>query len=367
MLTNSNQLSRLYRDEGEMMKKLIILLIVVFFTLAMSTTAWGELVFDENFDYPAGDNLTDHGWIAHSGGGTNPITVSSGGLTYSGYPSSGIGNAALLDNTGEDVSRNFSEQSSGAVYASFLVNVHAAPFNGYDKVYFFHLGETDMGYYFKARIFVKEEEGTDNIAFGLSKKSSTADEYTDFVYLKDVTYLIVEKYEFFGGDDDDEVSLFVFESPTLPSSEPGTPTLGPLTDLYDAANLGTVALRQYSSNQNMLVDGIRIATTWEDIVELSVDDYPSSVTSFSLYQNYPNPVTSSTTISFSATDLHRLSKIEIYNVKGQLIKQFLITNHQSSVEWEGTDESGKPVSNGIYLYKLIAANKSITKKMILLR
>ncbi|MCK4338920.1 MAG: hypothetical protein KAW87_02880, partial [Candidatus Cloacimonetes bacterium] len=182
------------------MKKLIILLIVVFFTLAMSTTAWGELVFDENFDYPAGDNLTDHGWSAHSGGGTNPITVSSGGLTYSGYPSSGIGNAALLDNTGEDVSRNFSEQSSGAVYASFLVKVHAAPFNGYDKVYFFHLGETDMGFYFKARVFVKEEEGTDNIAFGLSKKSSTADEYTDFVYLKDVTYLIVEKYEFFGGD-----------------------------------------------------------------------------------------------------------------------------------------------------------------------
>ena len=88
--------------------------------------------------------------------------------------------------------------------------------------------------------------------------------------------------------------------------------------------------------------------------------------------NYPNPFSTSTVISFFNSKPSKNTKIEIYNIKGQLIKQFPITNsqlnwEQSSVEWEGTDESGKPVSNGIYLYKLIAANKSITKKMLLLR
>ena len=57
----------------------------------------------EDFDFTAGELLTDNGWVAHSGAGTNPITVTNPGLTYTSYPSSGIGNAALLDNTGEDV------------------------------------------------------------------------------------------------------------------------------------------------------------------------------------------------------------------------------------------------------------------------
>src|SRR2546423_593103 len=50
----------------------------------------------EDFNYTAGDLLTAHGWSAHSGAGTNAIAVVSPGLTYAGYPSSGIGNAASL-------------------------------------------------------------------------------------------------------------------------------------------------------------------------------------------------------------------------------------------------------------------------------
>ena len=55
----------------------------------------------EHFNYAAAAPLTSNGWNKHSGT-TNPILVSSAGLNFSGYVGSGVGNAALVNNTGED-------------------------------------------------------------------------------------------------------------------------------------------------------------------------------------------------------------------------------------------------------------------------
>ncbi len=94
-----------------------------------------------------------------------------------------------------------------------------------------------------------------------------------------------------------------------------------------------------------------------------------------LYQNYPNPFSGSTTISFLATDLHnlsanwrRLAQVKIYNIKGELIKQLSILNSKSSIKWDGKDENNRQLSNGIYFYRLIIDNKIIdTKKCVILR
>ncbi|MEA3475472.1 MAG: T9SS type A sorting domain-containing protein [Candidatus Cloacimonadota bacterium] len=89
-----------------------------------------------------------------------------------------------------------------------------------------------------------------------------------------------------------------------------------------------------------------------------------------LKQNYPNPFSTSTTISFSATDLHRSAQIKIYNIKGQLVKnfEFRIPNSELiKVVWDGRDENGKELSNGIYFYKLSTEDKTIVKRMIILR
>ncbi|MCK4359204.1 MAG: choice-of-anchor J domain-containing protein [Candidatus Cloacimonetes bacterium] len=96
----------------------------------------------------------------------------------------------------------------------------------------------------------------------------------------------------------------------------------------------------------------------------------------SLNQNYPNPVRGSTTISFSlprniATDLHRLARIKIYNIKGQLVKELEIRNYElgiGEVVWDTKDDSGKPVANGIYFYCLKVGDKVVdTKKCLLIR
>ncbi|MCK4978796.1 MAG: T9SS type A sorting domain-containing protein, partial [Candidatus Delongbacteria bacterium] len=63
-------------------------------------------------------------------------------------------------------------------------------------------------------------------------------------------------------------------------------------------------------------------------------------------------------------------RLEIYNLRGQLVKT-LVNEVQETGEyttsWNGTDNSNKPVSSGVYLYKMKSANYTATKKMILMK
>jgi hypothetical protein len=86
-------------------------------------------------------------------------------------------------------------------------------------------------------------------------------------------------------------------------------------------------------------------------------------------QMYPNPFNPPTTISFS---IHKagLAELSIYNIKGQKVRslfneEFEIGTHE--VVWDGTDNAGKQVSSGIYLYKLNTYNYSEIKKCVLLK
>ncbi len=88
-----------------------------------------------------------------------------------------------------------------------------------------------------------------------------------------------------------------------------------------------------------------------------------------LLQNYPNPFNPTTTIKFSLQDrdLEAL-KLEIYNIKGQLVKKFAITSEQNSVLWNGKDNYDRSVGSGIYFYRLKAKEfESETRKMILMK
>ena len=245
----------------------LFLTILIFTGISFSQ----QLLFEENFDYPAGTNLTDDGWTAHSGAGTSPIQVVAPGLTYTGYPGSGIGNAAALVGSGEDVNRNFTEQSSGTIYGAFMVNVSAATAGG---TYFFHLAETDIASnVFVGKVFVQSSDS--NITFGVSKRSSSTPTYASIVSDYDTTYLVIVKYEIMPGSDDDEASLFVFSEPNIPSTEPGTPLIGPVTDTsQDPSNIGSVALRQGSGGPDLNIDGIRIGTTWGSIISGTVTNPP---------------------------------------------------------------------------------------------
>ena len=89
-----------------------------------------------------------------------------------------------------------------------------------------------------------------------------------------------------------------------------------------------------------------------------------------LAQNYPNPFNPETTISFTTTKSTENTEISIYNTKGQKVNTLvseLLPTGEYSVIWNGTDETGKKVTSGIYYYKMTNGEFTDMKKMILMK
>jgi len=90
---------------------------------------------------------------------------------------------------------------------------------------------------------------------------------------------------------------------------------------------------------------------------------------FVLHQNYPNPFNPVTTLRYDLPETG-LVTITIYDMLGRQVKTLI--NHTQdagyrSVIWIATNDYGKPVSAGIYLYQIQAGEYISTKKMVLLK
>lgn len=85
---------------------------------------------------------------------------------------------------------------------------------------------------------------------------------------------------------------------------------------------------------------------------------------FNLFQNYPNPLNPSTTISYQLPKKSFVN-LSIYNLLGQKITELVNKEVQSghySVIWDASN-----LSSGIYVYKLTAGGFTAIKKCILLK
>lgn len=253
------------------MKKSYLLILFCLLLLPLSFTS-GQL-FIENFDYPVGDSIINHGWVNHSGSGTQ-ITVATGSLTYSGYPASGIGNHVVVaggSGSREDVHADFAPQGvNGAVYAAFLANINTAATTG---DYFFHLAPPFPTTFFKPRLMIRDD-GAGNLQFGITKAVTGSAVYTTTTYSYNTTYLLVIKYEFFPGDSNDVAHLFI--NPAL-GSEPPIADLTS-TDIIPDDSIAAVCLRQGSNAYTVQVDGITVGTSWSSTV-------PVELTSFTAISN----------------------------------------------------------------------------------
>ncbi len=109
---------------------------------------------------------------------------------------------------------------------------------------------------------------------------------------------------------------------------------------------------------------------WEtSLPVISINDIPSLPTKTLLNQNYPNPFNPSTVISYQLAVSSEVS-LKIYNLLGQEVRT-LVKGKQLAGEhtsyWDGTDNKGKAVRSGIYIYRLATGNIVQSRKMVLIR
>jgi len=86
-------------------------------------------------------------------------------------------------------------------------------------------------------------------------------------------------------------------------------------------------------------------------------------------KNYPNPFNPNTTIQY-ALNKDGEAKLEIFNVKGQLVKTLLngdVMKGTHSILWDGNDNAGHSVASGVYFARLKVTGQTLTQKMLLLK
>jgi len=88
-----------------------------------------------------------------------------------------------------------------------------------------------------------------------------------------------------------------------------------------------------------------------------------------LYQNYPNPFNPSTSISFYIPGPDRV-RLEIFDVQGRRIRTLAdrqMEGGRHTLQWNGTNDAGRQVSSGIYVYRLVSGKRSLTRKLVMMR
>ena len=108
---------------------------------------------------------------------------------------------------------------------------------------------------------------------------------------------------------------------------------------------------------------------------LNVDVTVSGELSIKELYNYPNPMSNRTSFIFNLAGSNQPSfcKIKIYTVTGRLIKllDIPVTIGYNRFLWDGRDEDGDYVANGVYLYKLVIDDKirkeTSIQKLVVLR
>ena len=146
------------------------------------------------------------------------------------------------------------------------------------------------------------------------------------------------------------------------------------------------ALASGSWDGTILLWKLKLATTWGTVKRMEVTDgsvhlrhlspsanVPVPATT-NLLPNYPNPFNPETWLPYHLANDADVT-ITIYDTKGELIRLLHLgsqpagfyTGRGHAAYWEGRNESGELVGNGVYVYQLRAGGYSQARRMVIVK
>ncbi len=103
-------------------------------------------------------------------------------------------------------------------------------------------------------------------------------------------------------------------------------------------------------------------------IMLSIDE-GSIPETFALHQSYPNPFNPVTNIRYDISERVQV-RMEIHNIMGQRIKTLVnkeMDPGYHSVRWNGTNDMGKMLSTGMYIYTISAGEFHSVRKLVFIK
>ena len=102
---------------------------------------------------------------------------------------------------------------------------------------------------------------------------------------------------------------------------------------------------------------------------LNEDENEHLPSSFSLYQNFPNPFNPITRIMYDIPELSEV-RIVVHDLMGRQVATLLNTVKNAGyyeITWDGSNQFGDKVSSGMYIYSIHAGEYNFSKKMIFIK
>jgi parallel beta-helix repeat protein len=234
--------------------------------------------------------------------------------------------------------------------------------------------ETDALAAFTFSIEKASEPGQFDLLIGLTKPVNV---FSSSIGLQFDT-LLVKPLAMSRGSASDSMSL----AHHFPSGRANTALAGvtPLNTPGEIARFRFALLDEGKARESILFTVKKFFLNDRDVtaeagqIVMNVSDVAALPTVFALEQNYPNPFNPSTTIKYQLPEAGTV-RIAIYNMLGQQVRT-MVSGQQSpgyyALQWNGTDDNGRTLSSGMYIYRMevVTASKTKfvnTKKMVLVK
>jgi hypothetical protein len=101
----------------------------------------------------------------------------------------------------------------------------------------------------------------------------------------------------------------------------------------------------------------------------AVSDTPSPDRITAVLSNAPNPFNPTTTIVYEAPAGCAGARLDIVDVAGRLVRSWssVPVDGRRSLLWDGRDANGRPVSSGVYVCRLVTAELTASRRLVLAR